>query len=276
MTEEQTKSETSANEASDNRREQSTIAFPYLDLDAAVEVANAVYNRSGLSGCDLDELAAEMKQTMSGAFRLKTGTARTFELVEREGKSTVKLTNLGRQIVMADTERAARAEAFLRVPLYAEIYEKYKGHLLPPAKALEREMQSLGVARKQTDKARQAFERSARQAGYFEGGDDRLVRPRMGPGQEKFGEKNNEPSSHAETTVAVDGNNGRNSGEVTTGKNHPLIQGLLMTLPEPGENWDAEGRASWLRMAASIFDMIYTGTSSSVVIQTTKKTAADQ
>lgn len=79
---------------------------------------------------------------------------------------------------MADTERAARAEAFMRVPLYAGVYDKYRGHLLPPAKALEREMQGLGVSSKQTDKARQAFERSARQAGYFESGEDRLVKPR--------------------------------------------------------------------------------------------------
>lgn len=52
--------------------ERSTIAFPYLDLDSGIDVARAVYNRSGLGNCDLDELAAEMGQTMSGAFRLKT------------------------------------------------------------------------------------------------------------------------------------------------------------------------------------------------------------
>lgn len=158
--------------------ERSSIAFPYLDLDAGVEVARAVYNRSGLGGCDLDELAAEMGQTMSGAFRLKTATAKTFGLVDREGKSGIKLTPLGQNIVTTG-ERAARVTAFMNVPLYSAIFEKYKGHLLPPMKALEREMLSLGVSSKQTDKARQAFERSAKQAGFFEAGDDRLVRPRL-------------------------------------------------------------------------------------------------
>jgi hypothetical protein len=43
------------------------------------------------------------------------------------------------------------------------------------------------------------------------------------------------------------------------GKNHPLVKGLLMTLPEPGKPWPVEGRASWLRMASSIFENIYTG-----------------
>lgn len=160
------------------KREQSTIAFPYLDLESAIEVARAIYNRGGIGGCTVDELAAEMSQTVSGAFRLKTGTAKTFELVEKEGKSGFKLSELGRQIISQDTERAARAESFMRVPLYAAVYDKYKGHLLPPAKALEREMQGMGVSSKQTDKARQAFERSAKQAGYFESGEDRLVRPR--------------------------------------------------------------------------------------------------
>jgi hypothetical protein len=162
----------------DAKREQSTIAFPYLDLDSAVEVARAIYNRGGHGGCSVDELAAEMNQTVSGAFRLKTGTAKTFELVEKEGKSGFRLSDLGRQIIAAETERAARAESFMRVPLYSAVYEKYRGHMLPPPKALEREMQSLGVSSKQTDKARQAFERSAKQAGYFESGEDRLVRPR--------------------------------------------------------------------------------------------------
>lgn len=162
----------------DAKREQSTIAFPYLDLDSAVEVARAIYNRGGIGGCSVDELAAEMNQTVSGAFRLKTGTAKTFDLVSKEGKSGFKLSELGRQIIASETERAARAEAFMRVPLYAAVFEKYKGHMLPPAKALEREMQGMGVSSKQTDKARQAFERSAKQAGYLESGEDRLVRPR--------------------------------------------------------------------------------------------------
>lgn len=170
--------EKAADQADDGKREHSTITFPYSDLEAAVEVARAVYNRGGHGGCSVDELAAEMKQTISGAFRLKTGTAKIFDLIEKDGKSGFKLTELGRQIVSPDSDRVARAEAFMRVPLYAAVFEKYRGHLLPPPRALEREMQSLGVSSKQTDKARQAFERSARQAGYFDSGDDRLVRPR--------------------------------------------------------------------------------------------------
>lgn len=160
-------------------RDRSTIDFPYLSLDAAVEVTKAVYQRAGWGSCEIDELAAEMGQTVSGAFRLKTSAAKTFGLVEKEGRAAFRLSPLGQRVVQADDEAEARAAAFLAVPLYRAVFERYRGHLLPSAKALEREMAALGVAKKQTDKARQAFERSARESGFFGQGEDRLVQPRV-------------------------------------------------------------------------------------------------
>lgn len=161
------------------RNDRSSIAFPYLDLETAVEVAKAVYERAGLSGCEIDELAAQMGQTVSGAFRLKIATARLFDLLAKEGRGTLKLSSLGQKVIASDTEAEGRASAFLTIPLYKSIFDRYRGHLLPPQKALEREMISLGVAPKQAGKARQAFERSAHQAGFFAQGDDRLVSPRF-------------------------------------------------------------------------------------------------
>lgn len=146
-----------------NEREHSTIAFPYLDLDAAENTSNVVYSRSGYGPCDLDELAAEMGQIICSSFRLKAGIAKIFDVIDKDGRSSVKLTDLGKQIIEENTRRAARVEAFMRVPPDATVYEKYKGQKMPPMKALEREMASLGVAAKQTNKARPAFERSARQ-----------------------------------------------------------------------------------------------------------------
>jgi hypothetical protein len=51
----------------------------------------------------------------------------------------------------------------------------------------------------------------------------------------------------------------------TSAKNHPLVQGLLMTLPQPGKQWTIEARVSWLRMAGSIFENIYIGKGSVAV-----------
>lgn len=249
-------------EVGDAKREQSTIQFPYLDLDTAIEVARAMHATSGNGVAEAHELAATMNQTVSGAFRLKTGTARIFGLTEKEGAAGTKLSALGRAIIEPETEKAARAEAFMCVPLYAAIYEKYKGQRLPPMKALEREMQALGVSSKQADKARQAFERSAKQAGYKDMGDDRLVRPRATLEESKPDGQGGELGQHDGTGSGIPsssggGGNGTGGG-FGHGQFHPLIQGLLVTLPTIGEPWPEADRKAWLTMAESIFAMIYT------------------
>jgi hypothetical protein len=239
--------------AVDARREQSTILFPYLDLNVAVEVAKAMHETRGHGSMEAHELAAQMKQTISGAFRLKTGTARIFGLTERDGRDAIKLSPLGRAIIEPETESEARADAFMRVPLYSAIYEKYKGQRLPPPKALEREMQALGVSSKQTDKARQAFERSARQAGFFAKGEDRLVRPYFDGSMVSVSEK---PDVEDDDDSRKRDNRGGGGGG---GGYHPFVEGLLQTMPEPGTLWTIEGRAAWLEAAANVFKLMYQG-----------------
>lgn len=241
--------------------ERSGIAFPYIDLDAAADVAQRVYARSGISSCSLDELAAELKQTTrSGNFRLKTSAARVFGLIQKDGQSSVKLSDLGCRLVSPDGESEARAAAFLHVALYNQIYEKYKGRLLPPTKALEREMQTLGVASKQTEKARQIMQRAARQAGFFNSGDDRLVRPRTASNYASETAETLEQAAADAPTPPPDNTPIRRTGSSGGGGNyHPFIQGLLQTLPEPGTVWTIDGRAAWLEAAASAFTLIYQG-----------------
>lgn len=255
----------------DSRREQSTIAFPYVDLDAAAEVARALYNRGGLGGCEIDELAAEMRQTLSGAFRMKTAAARLFDFIVKEGRGGFKLSETGQRLISPDTERAARAEAFLKVPLYSAIFEKYRGKTLPPMKALEREMLGLGVSSKQTDKARQAFERSAKQAGFFESGEDRLVRPRV---DQFIRTTDDEPSTReGSQKVASLAEDDRKRGEIhaETLNLHPFIDGLLKTLPPPQSSWSVAERVKWLQTAASIFGLIYKG-DGEIKVSTTSET----
>lgn len=171
--------ETETGGAGTRKNERSSIEFPYLDLDAAVETAAAMYQRAGLGSCEIDEIAAALNQTVSGAFRVKVSATKIFGLVEKDGRSAYRLTELGHEIVQLETEAQARAKSFMTVPLYAAVYENYRGKTLPPPKALEREMVNLGVAPKQSDKARQIFERSAREAGFTAQGENRLVMPRF-------------------------------------------------------------------------------------------------
>lgn len=250
--------ERAAEQREPQKREQSTISFPYHDLDAAAEVGNAVYSRVGYGSCELDELAAEMDQVISGAFRVKLAAAKTFGIVEKDGRSAVKLTDLGKKIVNDAGDIGARVAAFFSVPLYEAIYEQYKGQKLPPMKALERAMLELGVSSKQTDKARQAFERSAEQAGFFDAGKDRLVKPRIdvsasikGAGDEVAADSD----KGKEEKVTPDRRKSGGGGD--GGRYHPLIQGMLETLPDVGEAWPEAERKAWLTMAESIFAMIY-------------------
>jgi len=227
-----------------SKRERSTIEFPYGDLDDAVDVAKTVHKRGG-DACSLDQLAAWLshESVSSGTFRLKVAAARTFGLIEVERQSIV-LSSLGHEVVDATKERGARSQAFLNVPLYRKIYDAYRGRMLPPDAGLESMMANLGVAAKQTQKARQAFQRSADQAGLFEQGRDRLVLPAGAPPTKELSETG--PAATPPEEVRLQGL-------------HPFIQGLLDELPKPGSAWPEGKREAWLETASSIFKLIYRG-----------------
>src|ERR1700730_17704739 len=166
-----------ATKSAGHARQRSTIGFPYTDLKSAIELADAIHSQVGLRDCDDDQLAVWTKQSSkSSTFRVQIYAARTFEVLEGDG-SKHKLSELGRAVVDPQQAREAKARAFLAVPLYKAVYEKYRGGVLPPDAALSRDMGALGVSEKQKDRARLVFERSAEQAGFFEHGKQRLVMP---------------------------------------------------------------------------------------------------
>src|SRR5262249_53739693 len=148
-----------------------------------------------------------------------------------------------------------KAHAFLNIPLFKAVFEKYRGTVLPPAAALERDMVGLGVSEKQRDRARQVLERSAERAGYFESGKNRLVMPAVAVQPDVQVERNDK-------NQADKGGGSGGGGEER--RLHPFIQGLLDTIPEipdPREKpeWPVADRAKWLQTAANIFDLIYKG-----------------
>jgi len=229
--------------------ERSTVEFPYTDLDSAVEVVRGVHNAGG-TACDSDQLAAQLNlEAKGGGFRLRVTGAKIFGLItyERGGRTT--LTELGRQIIDPLQERQARVNAFLSVELYQKVFEQFKGGPLPPPPGLERALVTLGVGAGVKDKARQILQRSAKQAGFFEHAPDRLVRPaiKQEQPQKPTVQQEEKHSSGAEKNGSGGGGDGL----------HPLIQGLLMTLPKSSGTWPIQERLNWLVMANSIFKMIY-------------------
>ena len=103
-----------------------------------------------------------------------------------------------------------------------------------------------GVASKQNRRARQAFERSAEHAGFFEQGKERLVRPGEGSGSEAV--------ASPPDTLKIE--HDRSGGQDGIGS-HPFIEGLIQSLPVQIEGFPASARLGWLRLAALSFDMIY-------------------
>lgn len=158
-------------------RGRSTIEFPYGALDDAIGVAKAIHTQAG-DGCTYAQLSAYLGygNVDSGTFRQRVSAARQFGLIATDA-GEVRLLPLGRQIIDPNTAAVAKRDAFLHVPLYRKLFDKYSGYQLPPDVGLEREIAALGVTAKQVDKARQTFQRSAEQAGFFPTGRDRLVMP---------------------------------------------------------------------------------------------------
>lgn len=229
-------------------RDRSTIAFPYMDLADAVAVAQGIHSTTGAGPCQHDQLAAALSLSMnSSGFRVRLSTARMFGLIEiHRGKGTVRLTPLGQMIVDDASRREAMVEAFMNIPLYKELYERYRGRVLPPSGALQTEMATLGVARKQTDKARQTFERTAEVAGFFQHGRDRLV----APGFQKKSDDQDEEVDFSESGRA-------GSKSVVSTERHALIEALVDILPPADGEMSIEELADWLRAAEVNMRLVY-------------------
>lgn len=231
--------------------DRSSIKFPYLDQDDSVELARKVFELGGKS-CDKVALAAGFNVSAEGgAFGLRLATAKMYGFISAE-KKTVSLTELGQKVVDPDTEKAARAESFLQVPLYDKLYEDYQGQLLPGNDGLEMHIVKLGVAPKQKDKARQVFQRSAKQAGFFSIANNRLVAPQF--------------KGTSDVLLLGDNPDGGNGKGGTLPppppprgpELPPHVQLLVSKLPPEGEKtWGMTGRKKWLEAALKIFDLIY-------------------
>lgn len=232
-------------ESEQSGRQRSTIAFPYMSLKDAIEVAEAIYNHEAAGQCDDAQLAAWLGLSpKSSGYRIRLTAARLFGVIESVASGSHKLTDLGLGIVDANRTKESKIYAFLNVPLFSKLFEKWNGRQLPPPAALEREIAGLGVAEKQKKRARQVFESSAQLAGFFDAGKGVLVKPGL---------------AHHGTSERRDE---RHPGGGGSGGGHkppldPIIQGLIDRLPAPGEVWPSQERKLWLGILENSFHLVY-------------------
>ncbi|MCY3967227.1 MAG: hypothetical protein OXE04_06780 [bacterium] len=224
------------------------IRFPYVNLEEALHLVNTIHTNNG-STCELAQLAAWLGTTLSSSkFRLQISAAKMFGLIEARRKEAT-LTALGKDIVDPMRQDAAKVDAFLSVPLYKILHEKFAGQMLPPDTGLEAEMRSLGVAEKSSAKARQAFQRSASSAGFFATGNDRLVRPAASSRNADVSSARVEDNFLPMTSTLPE-------SQKEVGPTDPLLIGLWSKLPSNG-TFSKSQRSQWLKLAELALDMVY-------------------
>jgi hypothetical protein len=229
------------------QRDRSTIRFPYSSLTDVVQVAETIHHHHHGGRCTPDQLAASLDQTASsGAFRIKVSTAQLVRAVDLH-RGELSLTELGYRLADEETRPQGMVEAFRNVELYEKIYSKYQGGRLPRDAGLEADMVAMGVAPKQANRARQAFQRSAEVAGFFLQGRDRLVLPPSG----QAGTLAGMPTTKRSTAQ------GPAAQEPDVRGRHPLIIGLFRELPAEDADFPAEKRQVWLGTAAAIFNLVW-------------------
>lgn len=265
--EEERQANGSQTQQADQERGRSTIQFPYLDLSEAVAIAIGIYEVGGNS-CQMDQLAAHLQQKADAPkFRQKLGTSKMFGFITF-GQGTVALTTLGKSVCDPQQAPAAKAEAFLKIPLYEKVYEQFKGGNLPPMAGLETAMETLGVAPKQKRNARLAFQRSANQAGYFNFGPTRLVKPSIKGSNGTPASTSDAitpppaPDAGKQKIPEIDEGGGGGGGSLS-----PFIQGLIKILPPEKSPWPLEKRVKWLQTASNMLDLVYEGNDGSSVIE---------
>jgi hypothetical protein len=225
-------------------RERSTIKFPYDDLSSAESIVRAVHNGYGGQATS-EQIAAELRvSSRSGAFRNKISAARMFGFVLVDRQGGVTPTDLGKRLLDSRTAADAKADGFMNVPLYAELYRRLHNATLPSDKGIESLIRDLGVAAKQVPTARQAFQRSADQAGYFHQGRDRLVTPPRG--------RVEEAGLPEEPGVAQRREEGQPGMQAD-----PLLASLFQKLPPKDQGFSKTQQDNFITALKAIFPLVY-------------------
>lgn len=260
------------------KRVMGKIQFPYSDLERAEDFCRALLEIAGRAEAEQTQLAVKLDMSANGGtFRGRLSAAKMFGLVATPtGK--VRLTELGRQILEADTRAAARAAAFLKIELYAAMYDRYNGYALPPAAAIERQMEELGVPPKQKERARQAFASSAQRAGFISS-TGRFSKPVLaapeinddiedieaetssgggGGGGVTGSEAGRTPPKHKRgADYEEDSGAGPQADYDFVDSLDPVIIALVKKLPPAASDWDAKARIRWLKMIEMAFQEAY-------------------
>lgn len=246
----------------------SATQYPYFDLDDSVATARAVHERGGGScGRDLVAAALGYSTTKSGAFLTRIYAAKQFGLINIDG-DTLSITDRAISIlhpVMETDAAVARRDAFLSVPLFQKVYEKFRGSALPPEIGLQNLLKTeYKIVEDRIKPALRVMLDSAQQAGFFDaaGNRSRLIAPAIAANSaagKPEPSRPEPPSAKAEGDGQTD--RGRSAaigggGDGPSGV-HPALIAMLRELPRPGTPWPKAKKDLFMTAFRSIVDVVY-------------------
>ena len=128
-------------------RQRSAFLFPAYGFNTALDIARRV-EESGGGSLTEETLAINLGlSAKSSGFRLKSLAARQFKLIGKQGEilaTTPVAKAIFKPTSNEDAQRGYR-EAFMAIPLFKAVSERYRGHRLPDSRTLrnvlEREFQ---------------------------------------------------------------------------------------------------------------------------------------
>lgn len=243
----------------------SGITSPYFDLAASLAVAQLILQQGG--GTSSPEQLVHWlgyKSTGSGTYATRISAAnKHFGLIDSSG-NTFSLTERAKTIlspVMPEDAINAKVEAFLAVPLFAKVYEQYRGTSLPPEVGLKNLfLNTYKVLPDRVAVAVRVFLNSAEQAGFFSTSGDRskLIKPTVTHSvthqsvdhsrQDNNPLKIETPAQEKPKTSSTDGG----AGGVDT-----AIIGLLRKLPAQGGTWTAAEQTRFLTAFTHTIQFLY-------------------
>lgn len=128
-------------------RQRSAYLFPAYDFSTALDIAQRV-EENGNGSLSEETLAVNMGlSAKSSGFKLKTLTARQFQLLTKQGETLIT-TPTAKAILKPTSEDDALngyRQSFMAIPLFRAVAERFKGQFLPDSptmrNVLEREFQ---------------------------------------------------------------------------------------------------------------------------------------
>lgn len=233
-----------------------TCSYPYFNMNRSLGVARAIHEEYGGS-CTPDQLAKTLKyQTVrSGTFTTRTSAARQFGFIV-SGNGKISTTERAHSILNPVKEEdavSAKAEAFLSVALFNEIYQRYLGKTLPSGDGLKNLfMREYGLSNKRAEPAIRVFFESAEQAGFLSktGERSRLVQPPIHAGTQsadKTQSIDKEQSEQSKTKSAGTGTSGARSA----------IMAILEVLPEHTTEMGKSQKQALIKVFEGMLDVCY-------------------